>query len=973
MNARHRVLACIVAVCAALPAAAADQAPSDPWRTVETRSFRLHYPAPWEAWARHVAARVEPVRDVVAEAVGYRPERKVDVVLLDPFASANASAIPLLATPRMVLLATPPGADSPIGDATDWTELLVLHEDVHLVHLLRPSRSPAVRWLSRMVGFGPLTLASPRWVSEGYATVLEGRLTGSGRPNGDFRAAVLRARARAGALPTYDALGAVGEGWQDGSMAYLAGSAFLEWLEEGAGRPALPDLWRRMSARQGRPFADAFEGVFGEPPWIAYGRFSAEATWRAVEVERAFADRAVEGETVLERDGATGAPAVSPDGERFAVVVRAPGEDPAMEIWSLAPDEDAEAERREAIDAMLARDPDDVAPVEPEVRPRRAIARLPTVNGAAAESPRFLPDGRTVLFHRLVTDADGTLRADLFAWDVENGALRRVTRGADVREADPGPDGAWAVAVRYRGGASSLVRVDLADGRVETLDEAPIPEVHDGPRVSPDGRSVAYLRHRDGRWRVVVRDLADAGEREVGLPDGWSVSRIAWTSDGARLVAAVGRGGFLDLAVLDPARPDAPPALVTRSVNGVLAPDVVPGGDEAIALGVHADGLDVRRVTLAPVSGPDPEIAGALAPMVRPGPPEAAPRADPTLVDDAPFVSKPYGAGRAEWRAIGNWNLAPSANQFVVGARAGDVLGRWESLALAAFGDRESVRGAAVSGEWRGWPVTVGARVYATEERPSRQGLADPALGTALDLDRAGVELDAGGRRTLTPALRAGAGIGAAVARIEDAAGARVDRRVAFARAGAAWTPSRGRAWLAAGGGAHADFGRTDDDGWTLVGVDADLAAGFGSIGLALSSSWKEVDGATRASDLVSLGGTDGGILPSTEIAARAIVPALPVGTRVGERYLGTRAAIRTGRSGSTSWYWETHRVEGGGVVDDGSVELVGAETRFVLDARPLLRLPRSTIRIGVAHVLRDPLDRLEGRTRAWITWSWAP
>ena len=104
----------------------------------------------------------------------------------------------------MILWTSPPGPESEIGHYCDWTELLITHEETHLVHLLRPSRNPA-RQLARP--------APPRWgrsrsarragCFEGYATVVEGRLTGSGRPNGDLRAAILRRWAQGGKLPSY--------------------------------------------------------------------------------------------------------------------------------------------------------------------------------------------------------------------------------------------------------------------------------------------------------------------------------------------------------------------------------------------------------------------------------------------------------------------------------------------------------------------------------------------------------------------------------------------------------------------------------------------------------------------------------------------------------------------------------------------------------------------------------------------------
>ena len=67
-------------------------------------------------------------------------------------------------------------------------------------------------------------------------------------------------------------------------------------------------------------------------------------------------------------------------------------------------------------------------------------------------------------FRAEAPDAEGLLRLDLYAWRPETGDVDRVTRLADVAEADPAPDGAWAVGVRNRYGVSELVRVDLASG-----------------------------------------------------------------------------------------------------------------------------------------------------------------------------------------------------------------------------------------------------------------------------------------------------------------------------------------------------------------------------------------------------------------------------------------------------------------------------------------------------------------------------
>jgi len=170
-----------------------------------------------------------------------------------------------------------------IGENRGWSEILTVHEYAHIAHFTRPSRNPLTRLLLKLlpIPVDPILLNAPRWLLEGYATYIEGRLTGSGRPHGTWRPAVLRQWALEGQLPTYEELNSSSEMY-GGSMAYLAGSAFVEWLVDKKGEESLPHLWRRMTARKKRSFNESFAGVFGGPPSELYGRFTAELTGRAL-------------------------------------------------------------------------------------------------------------------------------------------------------------------------------------------------------------------------------------------------------------------------------------------------------------------------------------------------------------------------------------------------------------------------------------------------------------------------------------------------------------------------------------------------------------------------------------------------------------------------------------------------------------------------------------------------------------------
>ena len=138
----------LVVVLLWLPSALSAQAPWGDWRTIETLHYRIHFPAPFEPWARHAAESIESIHEGVTGLVGYAPGPRIDVVIADPLADANGTAIPFLDRPRIVLWTSPPQAETGLSDFTDWMTLLTTHEVAHIVHHSRPrNRSP--RWPER--------------------------------------------------------------------------------------------------------------------------------------------------------------------------------------------------------------------------------------------------------------------------------------------------------------------------------------------------------------------------------------------------------------------------------------------------------------------------------------------------------------------------------------------------------------------------------------------------------------------------------------------------------------------------------------------------------------------------------------------------------------------------------------------------------------------------------------------------------
>ena len=669
------------------------QGPSADWRTIETAYFRVHYPVEYEEWSTRAASRLESIRTEVSREIGFTPPQKIDVLVANPYAEANGVAWTFLDTPRMIFFAEPPGPDEQIGAYGHWIDLLAVHEVAHLVHMLRPTRNPMWRLVERwLLPLNPITLGAPRWVLEGYATVVEGRLTGAGRPTSTIRALVLRQWAQNGRLPTYAQLDS-DRRFLGMSMAYLMGSAYLEWLEQRGGPDSLRNLWSRLTARQRRSFDEAFLGVFGESPERLYGQFVAEVTASAVAIDRA--GELQEGELFQETTRGSGDPAVSPDGTQIAVVLRPRDLPPRLVIWSTGPPTEEEKKYEERLAKIFARDPEDVRPVRAKPLPRKAVHELVLPDGGDIESPRWTRDGKAVLFSHRNVDREGFLHWDLHRWDFER--LTRVTRLADVRDADPLPDARTAVAVRSRNGATQLVNVDLLTGAVTPRTDASIDVVRTTPRVSPDGTRLAHVAHERGAWSLVVDD------RVLTLPG--DAASPEWLSNDELVVTLFTRG----FAELHRVRLDGTSTQLTRTRGGAF--DVAPAADGRLFfMSLQPDGY-VLRVTPASATAVTPaSLPASFVPAIPPQP------TTPTAFTTEAVTSRPYGLGRQERSWFSSTNFAPDQRALELGIRLGDVVGRLDALLIGSLAQNDAPSGLALATAWRGWPVELQAHAFTTDD-----------------------------------------------------------------------------------------------------------------------------------------------------------------------------------------------------------------------------------------------------------------
>ncbi len=902
------------------------------WRTVRTEHFEVHYPAEMAAWTLDVVSRLEAVHDSVRAVVGYAPGRRVRIIVEDPSASANGSAFSFLDAPTISLWPTPPDPRSNIGHNRGPGEQLIIHEFAHIAHLTRPSRSPGEALRTRLapVRVGPVARRSPRWVTEGYATYVEGRLTGSGRPHGALRAAVIRQWALEGRLPSYAQMSQSGA-FHGSSMAYLVGSAFLEWLVERRGEESLEHLWRRLSARRSRSFPEAFAGVYGGPPQELYGLFTVDVTARALEARErmAAAGGPVAGDTVQRLTWTTGDPAVSPDGERMAVVLRGgPGTEPRVVVWRTRDERGDSAEARERR-RLLRSDPQDVPDVRWRPRTKAALAMLLPVAGRGHDAPRFLPDGKRILLVRQEPIGGGASRPDLFLWDWQGKRLRRVTRGAGIRSADPAPDGRSAAAVRCAGGICDLVRVDLATGAVAVIAAGAPERVFYRPRWAPDGSSIAVAVQERGRWRVERVDPATGARTPADPDDGANRYDAAWLP-GGRMVVVSERGGVANLEVLDPATRAT--RTLTRVTGAAMAPEPNPRTREVFYLSMHAAGLDVNRVRLdsaAQVVALTADLA-PVAPRAPAGPRDTLPRSPVP-------PSRAYGIGPRISRVL------PMAGLDAEGGSAGfaysnvDPVGRLGLLvrALAADGERGHA-GGSLAATWRGWRPALTAELFA---------LAMP-VAAAVE-GRAGQPGYFGATAFAEVPWR---GVGASHRLQGGVSGGSLegygDRLLGFAEYGAA--ASRRRAGRVFSGSLrlNAAAGTTAGAGWARGMGSAGLGASMGMLNLRADASYGRVSGGAPAFEALTAGGTPTPLMDDAALAQRVPMPAAPFGV-VGGRELATWR-VSTRHCGITPYLW--------GAASGGlHYRVAGVEGELSTGFSNVLGLPGTRLTAGLGVPLDAP------------------
>jgi WD40-like Beta Propeller Repeat len=644
----------------------------------------------------------------------------------------------------------------------------------------------------------------------------------------------------------------------------------------------------------------------------------------------------------------SGPPTISPDGNLIAVAVRAPGRATRVIVWPRLPTaSDSQAVDRARRD-LLARDPEDVPAIQRGPLQPSAVASLTSVHGRAYFDPRFVPGDRPrVLLGRLDPRPDGAYRPDLYEWTLTTGAVRRVTHGAGVREADPSPDGRVATAVRCHDGACDLVLVALATGRLTTLRAGRPSESYDHPRFAPDGGSVVVAVHRGPHWSIeripFGRGVFTADTLTADTTDAYDP---AFTPDGRSLVFVSEAGGVPHLALLD--LDTRATRILTATVGAVSAPDCNPADSSVYFLLDHATGRQLQRVLLADARATaPPTLPDSLAPAAIPEPPAAPPLAagGPTTPVPAP---RPYVPTFGGLRILPGGAIATDGRFATLMVGSADPVGQFAWTLQGALGDAGTWRGGAASAVWRGWPVVIDGQLVAVHDDPFRQ-VAGTFAPRALDADYQAAVVGGALTRPLsarTDQFRLGVSAGH-LATGDGANGARV---LGYADAGTQIDATHGDLFMGGGLAVHGSAGETQGAGWGRVLAAGDFHIGTRAASLRGDVAYGEVNSGAPPFERFLAGGIEPPLTDPSLLSERIAEPALPVG--IGYGLATMRYRVAADAAGPLLAYFDG--LSAGGTLRSWH-RVYGAEFHFGTPAFGFARLPAVQIVTGAGYSIDAP------------------
>jgi hypothetical protein len=566
------------------PSEAASYDPDLHWRTITTEHFRITFHQGCEQVADEFSTIVEQVYTEMTDEVGWVPQRRTELTLVDRTDSANGFAH-VVPYNSIVVYVTAPEEDANLNYYEEWSRAIFTHEFTHVLHL--DSNYGIVRLARAVVGrIATTNDVSPDWLIEGYATFEETRQTNAGRGRAPLADMLKRTAALYDDWPPLGNLDGFQVDTPQGNLRYVFGQDFIQYVADHRGA----NVWTKWAATYGShiPILLPTKKVFGSSLQKLYNEWTADTL---VEYQ-AVADRVrAEGETIpriLSADtrASCQSPSFSPDGQKL--------------VWTCNDNRTG--------NAIWMSDGDGYTPKV-------------LLDRHGAKTFTWRRDSQALVYAGTHTINIYNTWSDIYLLTL-GGSVTALTTGARARDPDFSPDGQRLVVVTNHAQDNQIEQ--LAVDRIRS----PLTDVHDHtqfstPRFSPDGSLLAVSVWSEGRRDIWLYRSSDATPlRRLTEDTAIDVDPI-WSADGKWLYFSSDRTGIPNIYAIDLTTEHL--WQVTNVLTGAIRPSIRPDGKLIAWQQWSVEGWDIAAMDLVPSNfvdrGPLPRplrYGTPLAEIIRP-------------------------------------------------------------------------------------------------------------------------------------------------------------------------------------------------------------------------------------------------------------------------------------------------------------------------------------------------------------------
>jgi len=217
-----------------------------PWKKYETGNFKLYFSGNLDRRVIPLMiAETEKAETFIRNLYNWTPSRKIVIVFDRELDSANGWARSYLKD-KLYLYIYPPDQYSSLANYKNFVKNLLVHEYTHINQVGMVSGLPWVvnsifgNWLSP----GQMM---PVWLIEGAAVYSESKIDGKGRLNFSLYKAYFYSFFKEGKVFKISQLNGTPEHWQGGSIPYLYGTFFYDYIAKKHGPEKMARFFHEMS------------------------------------------------------------------------------------------------------------------------------------------------------------------------------------------------------------------------------------------------------------------------------------------------------------------------------------------------------------------------------------------------------------------------------------------------------------------------------------------------------------------------------------------------------------------------------------------------------------------------------------------------------------------------------------------------------------------------------------------------------